>query len=129
MHPPAGKSYAVWLSSSQPAPLSVCKPFIFSPGEPPPLYVQETAGKDRWTLAQGIGPKTLEMDRSRSGRLYKPALSSILGAASATQYTPCVSRRASEHALMISTVEGALSHLAAPEVRGTPRDAPLIPKC
>jgi hypothetical protein len=36
-------------------------------------------GKPKWTLAQGVGPKTLELDHSRSNRIYKPSLRGVIG--------------------------------------------------
>ena len=42
----------------------------------PPLYLNSAPPerKPKWTLAQGVGPSTLELDRSGSGRIYKPSL-------------------------------------------------------
>mmetsp|Transcript_42778 Transcript_42778/g.101807 ORF Transcript_42778/g.101807 Transcript_42778/m.101807 type:complete len:252 (+) Transcript_42778:179-934(+) len=71
-----GLRYGDWLSSESPARLSPCMFHTFDPGEPPPIYVDASAGqgKPKFTLIQGIGPKTLEMDKSRSNRVYKPTL-------------------------------------------------------
>ena len=48
-------------------------------GEPEmaPLYMNMQAkplAKPKWTLVQGLGPPTLEVDRSRTGRVFKPSL-------------------------------------------------------
>ena len=45
-------------------------------GQPPPLYMDfsEGKGKPKWKLVQGVGPPGLEIDSSRSGRLFKPNL-------------------------------------------------------
>ena len=110
-----GKSYSEWLSSSAPALLSLCRPASFEDGQPPPLYVQETAGRCRWTLAQGVGPKTLELDRSRSGRLYKPALRGVIAASAAEPYSPEACAAAggpSAHAHMLAEVEASLARAA-----------------
>ena len=49
-----------------------------SPGsEPPPLFLDEQGApgkKPKWTLCQGVGPPALEVDSSRSGRIFKPSL-------------------------------------------------------
>lgn len=76
-----GKSYTEWIESGEPAHLSLVRFVTFDAAEPPPLYADEVngGGKPKWSLAQGIGPRTLEMDKSRSNRLYKPALRGILG--------------------------------------------------
>ena len=110
-----GKKYQDWLASSDPAILSLCHAASFEDGQPPPLYIQETTGRDRWTLAQGVGPKTLELDRTRSGRLYKPAIRNIIGDLSATVYTSTectASGGTAAHANMLSAVESALSRAA-----------------
>jgi hypothetical protein len=108
-----GKSYSDWLSSAQPAILSLCRAAVFEEGEPPPLYVQETAGRNRWSLAQGVGPKTLEMDRSRSGRLYKPALRGVISTSSLAPYSATeASGGAQGHAHMLDAVEAALARAA-----------------
>uniref|UniRef100_A0A6U6CGC1 Uncharacterized protein n=1 Tax=Guillardia theta TaxID=55529 RepID=A0A6U6CGC1_GUITH len=72
----SGKRYSEWLTSDIPAVLSPCSFAIFDPAEPPPVYIDESdgSGKPRWTLLQGVGPKTLELDSSRSNRIYKPTL-------------------------------------------------------
>ena len=44
-------------------------------GPLPPVYLNTKAhGKPKWTLCQGIGPASLEMDRSRSNRVWRPPL-------------------------------------------------------
>jgi hypothetical protein len=48
---------------------------IFDEDEGTPLYLNGGGeGKLKWTLAQGVGPPTLELDKSKSGRVYKPTL-------------------------------------------------------
>jgi hypothetical protein len=43
--------------------------------EGPPLYLnKKTEGKPKFTLCQGIGPRVLDVDRSRSNRIWKPSL-------------------------------------------------------
>lgn len=53
------------------AAISPCRLLTFDPSsEPPPLYLN-TAPDDkrpRWNLASGLGPATLELDSSHSGR-------------------------------------------------------------
>jgi hypothetical protein len=51
-------------------------PFVpFEHGPFPPLYLNRKAtGKPKWILCQGIGPQSLDMDRSKSNRIYKPSL-------------------------------------------------------
>jgi hypothetical protein len=41
-----------------------------------PLYLDmsEEGQKPKWTLVWGVGPQKLELDNSRSGRIYKPFL-------------------------------------------------------
>jgi hypothetical protein len=110
-----GKRYLDWLASTEPAILTLCRAASFEDGQPPPLYIQETVGKDRWTLAQGVGPKTLELDKSRSGRLYKPAIRNVLPDSAAPMYTPsdaAGSGGPTAHASMLSAVEAALSRTA-----------------
>ena len=108
-----GKSYSDWLSSADPAILSVCRAAVFEDGQPPPLYVQETAGRNRWSLAQGVGPKTLELDRSRSGRLYKPALRGVLSTPALAPYSAAEAGGGAEgHAHMLAAVEAALGRAA-----------------
>jgi hypothetical protein len=108
-----GKSYSDWLSSADPAILSLSRAATFEDGQPPPLYVQETAGRNRWSLAQGVGPKTLELDRSRSGRLYKPALRGVLSTSALAPYSAAEAGGGAEgHAHMLATVETALSRAA-----------------
>ncbi|KAJ1446007.1 hypothetical protein M885DRAFT_548047 [Pelagophyceae sp. CCMP2097] len=57
---------------------SPCRFYKWAADEAAPLYVDArndaAVGKPKWTLVQGLGPKTLEQDHSRSGRLWKPAL-------------------------------------------------------
>ena len=49
----------------------------------PALFMNANANhpankKPKWTLVQGVAPSTLELDSSRSGRLYKPSLRAFL---------------------------------------------------
>jgi hypothetical protein len=57
--------------------LSLVEYVRFDEEEPPPLFLDEqgTPGKKpKWTLCQGVGPPALEVDSSRSGRVFKPSL-------------------------------------------------------
>lgn len=59
-------------------PLSPCFVVGFEEHQPPPLFMDHhpsgEAGKPKWRLASGVGPAGLELDNSRSGRLWKPSL-------------------------------------------------------
>jgi hypothetical protein len=60
--------------------LSPCWAVTFEEGQPPPLYVDERvnpSGKPKWTLVSGVGPGGLELDKSRSGRIWKHSLRSV----------------------------------------------------
>ncbi|KAJ9455672.1 hypothetical protein DIPPA_19589 [Diplonema papillatum] len=56
-------------------PFFPCKFVSYDPTEPPPVYVDSSphpgSSKPKWTLSEGVGPPTLELDRSHSGKLYK----------------------------------------------------------
>lgn len=58
-------------------PLSPCWLVSFE-GELPPLYLDQKpageAGKPKWKLVSGVGPAGLELDSSKSGRIWKPSL-------------------------------------------------------
>ena len=75
--------YLDWLEAhardtSTLTPLSPCWLVAFEDGQPPPLYMDHKpageVGKPKWRLASGVGPAGLELDNSRSGRLWKPSL-------------------------------------------------------
>lgn len=86
----SGERYQDWFESKMEYALSPCSPVAFCTRDDeggaymdedatallPPLYMntQPPEVKPRWTLCQGVGPKTLEADRSRSGRVHKPTL-------------------------------------------------------
>lgn len=58
-------------------PLSLARGALFGDGELPPLYLDtrdSAATKPKWKLVSGVGPAGVELDKSRSGRLYKPSL-------------------------------------------------------
>ncbi|EGD82903.1 hypothetical protein PTSG_03535 [Salpingoeca rosetta] len=76
-------AYQDWLGSKdEECHLSLCKLYSYAPDSEveaerlPPLFIngKKPEEKPRWQLAHGIGPKTLEVDRSRSGRLHRPSL-------------------------------------------------------
>lgn len=104
----SGKRFEEWLHSGEEAVLSPCRytTFTSTTDQPPPLYIDlgEEGHKPKWTLAHGAGPQVLELDRSRSGRLYKPSLGQY-GLPSAI-YQPAVGRE--QHAYMIDTTFKAL---------------------
>lgn len=58
------------------AVLTPCDLVVFDDQELPPVYRDEASegGKPKWRLAQGVGPAGLELDRTRTGRLFKPSL-------------------------------------------------------
>ena len=63
---------------------SPCLYFSFAEDYLPPLYLDSqnspvTGKKPKWTLASGVGPAVLELDSSRTGRVYKPSLRPLLG--------------------------------------------------
>eukprot|EP00966_Prymnesium_polylepis_P110522 2556813-Prymnesium_polylepis.1 len=64
-------------------PLSACWPVRFGEEEDelPALYedrrTESGGGKPKWTLASGVGPAGLELDSSRSGRLWKSSLKPV----------------------------------------------------
>lgn len=58
------------------AVLTPCSITKFEEDQFAPLYLNASPAdkKPKWTLSQGVGPRTLELDNSHSGRLYKPTL-------------------------------------------------------
>lgn len=78
----SGLQFTDWMEQNMrdtelETPLSPCRPVSFADGEPPALYVDRRVpggGKAKWGLASGVGPAGLELDSSRSGRLWKPSL-------------------------------------------------------
>ena len=63
---------------------SPCTYYTFVDEQFPPLYSDAnnsniTGKKPKWTLVSGVGPKVLELDSSKSGRIYKPSLRSFIG--------------------------------------------------
>lgn len=63
--------------SDEDVALSLVEFVRFDEKEAPPLFLDEqgTPGKKpKWTLCQGVGPPGLEVDSSRSGRVFKPSL-------------------------------------------------------
>lgn len=76
---PNGKLHKVnriTLATGDQSVLSPCEYVRFEQGQPPPLYMDASQGrgKPKWKLVQGVGPPGLEVDSSRSGRLFKPSL-------------------------------------------------------
>lgn len=72
-----GVVYQEWVQDQAPARLSPCALLSFSDTEDmAPLYsnANHPEKKPKWQLAQGLGPRGLELDKSRSGRLHKPTL-------------------------------------------------------
>ena len=85
--------YQSWVEQPELNPVfSLCKVVVFDEGDGttageeqdgvplgsgalPPIYLNRKAtGKPKWKLCQGIGPATLEMDRSQSNRVWRPSL-------------------------------------------------------
>lgn len=102
-------------------PLSPCFLVEFEDGQPPPLFLdhhpQGEAGKPKWRLASGIGPAGLELDSSRSGRLWKPSLRAVgIDGARYEASDPARSRGASFHAGALERVQCAFD--AAAEHQG-----------
>jgi hypothetical protein len=65
-----------------------------------PIYLNRKAtGKPKWTLVQGIGPPSLEVDRSRSNRIWRPSLS---------QFGLCGKEQPINHASLVDNTEGYL---------------------
>ena len=106
-------------------PLSPCRPVSFADDEPPALYVNQQAdpgAKPKWTLTSGIGPQGLELDQSRSGRVWKPSLRQA--GITAPRYEPSAADRdVALHEKIFRLVESALSSLLAAEheARGSQR--------
>lgn len=74
---PEPPSDAASASSVEDVALSLVEFVSFDENEAPPLFLNEqgTVGKKpKWTLCQGVGPPALEVDSSRSGRVFKPSL-------------------------------------------------------
>mgnify|MGYP006135929285 CR=1 FL=1 len=97
-------------------PLSPCFAVTFDDAEPPPLFVDKQAsagGKPKWTLASGVGPAGLELDSSRSNRLWKASLRPF--GIEAPRYVPPAELDAGWHAEIVRRVEAALESLAAAE--------------
>lgn len=58
--------------------------------EPPPLFLDDQGApgrKPKWTLCQGIGPPALEVDSSRSGRVFKPCEIAMINAIFRLKFT------------------------------------------
>jgi hypothetical protein len=69
-------------------------------GPMPPIYLNRKAtGKPKWTLVQGIGPPSLEVDRSRSNRIWRPSLS---------QFGLCGKEQPINHTSLVDNTEGYL---------------------
>ena len=75
----SGKDWINWIQESHiPSILTLCRFVKFIEEEYPPLYINSNReGKPKWTLISGVGPQTLEMDRSRSGRIHAPTLREV----------------------------------------------------
>lgn len=76
----SNKSWQAWIQNecTDDVEFSPCLLYSFLPEEQPPLFINANASepdrKPKWTLVQGVGPQTLEVDKSRSGRIHKPTL-------------------------------------------------------
>lgn len=97
-------------------PLSPCWLVKFEEDQPPPLYLDHhprgEAGKPKWKLASGVGPAGLELDSSRSNRLWKPSLKQFgIVAQRYEQSLACRNGGASHHKERCSRVETALGSL------------------
>ena len=93
-------------------PFSPCFFVTFEEGELPPLYLDHKpageAGKPKWRLASGVGPAGLEMDSSKSGRLWKPSLKAV--GIDAPRYT-AAETTGGQHAEMVAQVEAAFAFM------------------
>ena len=73
--PSAAASSGDALSALPSTPLLPFRYVAYDVGEDPALYVNTAdaccPGKKKWALCQGVGPQTLDLDRSRSGKVYK----------------------------------------------------------
>ena len=69
-----GLKWSEWLESTEEAYLQLVKFVEFEEGEGPPLYINDapqTSNKPKWKICQGVGPQVLELDSSRSNKIYK----------------------------------------------------------
>jgi hypothetical protein len=57
--------------------ITLCNFVKFEPDEDSPVYLNVGEHKPKWSLVCGVGPKMLELDSSKSGRLYKPAFAAL----------------------------------------------------
>ena len=91
-------------------PLSPCWIVSFEDDQPPPLFFDEKPagepGKPKWRLASGVGPAGLELDSSRSGRLWKPSLRAA--GIDRPRYAAVADADAAYHAGLMQRVETAL---------------------
>jgi hypothetical protein len=62
-----------FVSSEKECILTVSTFTKFDMDEDSPVYLDMGEHKQKWTLVCGVGPKMLELDSSKSGRLYKPS--------------------------------------------------------
>ena len=72
------KGYDEWLTSSAEDDFSATFfPFVlveYDADEGAPLYIdtqEHAGGKRKWSLVQGVGPQSLDMDKTHSGKVYK----------------------------------------------------------
>lgn len=95
------------------APMSPCAFVSFDNAEPPPLYMDHKpageAGKPKWRLVSGVGPAGLEMDNSKSGRIWKPSLRAV--GIDAPRYSSDAANL-EYHADILQRVETALAFLS-----------------
>ena len=95
------------------APMSPCAFVTFDDEQPPPLYMDYKpageAGKPKWKLASGVGPAGLEMDNSKSGRIWKPSLRQV--GIDAPRYSSDAADQ-EYHADILQRVETALAFLS-----------------
>jgi hypothetical protein len=117
----SGISFLDWMErclrdTDMLTPLSPCWAVCFEEEQPPPLYVDqrpasEVGAKPQWTLASGVGPAGLELDSSRSCRLWKPSLRPA--GIDAPRYTDDADLGGAHHSLVRANVEAALAELDA----------------
>jgi hypothetical protein len=112
-----GMPYLDWIEeyardASTPTPLCPCFFASFEDDQLSPLYMDHKpageAGKPKWRLASGVGPAGLEMDMSKSGRIWKPSLKPV--GIVAPRYTGAAADKG-YHADILQCVETGLAFL------------------
>eukprot|EP00668_Euglena_longa_P035831 GGOE01046043.1.p1 GENE.GGOE01046043.1~~GGOE01046043.1.p1 ORF type:complete len:288 (-),score=73.76 GGOE01046043.1:351-1145(-) len=72
-----GQRWQSWLDTKQEGIVTVMQWVCFEGlCEDLPVYINQRPpdAKPHWVLAQGVGPKGVELDSSRSGRIHRPTL-------------------------------------------------------